>query len=61
MADHPNVFRKVPHWIEHGAKILKIELVLVVILAALCVTLASGTVTTFKKGPFCVSVDLGVP
>ena len=31
------------------------------VLAAFCVTLASGTVTTFKTGPFTGSVDLGVP
>jgi len=40
---------------------LKVELVLVVVLAAFCVTLASGTVTTFKTGPFTGSVDLGMP
>ena len=38
---------------------MKIELVLVVVLAAFCVTLASGT--TFKTGPFTGSVDLGMP
>jgi hypothetical protein len=39
----------------------KFFVVMVVALAAFCVTLASGTVTTFKTGPFNVSVDLGVP
>jgi hypothetical protein len=33
----------------------------VVALAAFCVTLASGNVTTFKTWPFTVSVDLGMP
>jgi len=37
------------------------KFLMVVALAAFCVTLASGTVTTFKTGPFNVSVDLGVP
>jgi hypothetical protein len=40
---------------------LKIELVLFVVLATFCVTLASGTITTFKTGPFTGSVDLGMP
>jgi hypothetical protein len=38
---------------------IKFSIVMLVILAAFCVTLASGTVTTFKTGPFSVSVDLG--
>jgi hypothetical protein len=37
----------------------KFFVVMVVVLTAFCVTLASGTVTTFKTGPFTVSVDLG--
>ena len=32
-----------------------------VALAVFCITLAYGTVTTFKTGPFSVSVDLGIP
>jgi hypothetical protein len=36
------------------------KIVFVVIAAAFCVTLASGTVTTFKTGPFTGSVDLGM-
>jgi hypothetical protein len=32
-----------------------------VALAVFCITLACGTVTTFKTGPFSVSVDLGIP
>ena len=39
----------------------KFLVVMVVALAAFCVTLASGTATTFKTGPFSISVDLGVP
>ncbi|MCX6668889.1 MAG: hypothetical protein NTV25_03660 [Methanothrix sp.] len=35
--------------------------VMVVVLAAFCVTLAFGIVTTFKTGPFTGSIDLGVP
>ena len=38
-----------------------IIVLLCVVLAAFFVTLASSTVTTFKTGPFTVSVDLGVP
>jgi len=39
----------------------KFFVVMIVALAAFCATLASGTVTTFKTGPFSISVDLGVP
>lgn len=39
----------------------KFFVVMVVALTAFCVTLASGTVTTFKTGPFTGSIDLGVP
>jgi len=40
---------------------IKFFIVMLVILAAYCVTLASGEVTTFKTGPFTVSVDLDMP
>ena len=39
----------------------KFFVVMVMALAVFCITLAYGTVTTFKTGPFSVSVDLGVP
>ena len=39
----------------------KFLVVVVVAFAAFCFALASGTVTTFKTGPFNVSVDLGMP
>jgi hypothetical protein len=37
------------------------KIVFVVIAAVFCVTLASGTVNTFKTGPFTGNVDLGMP
>jgi hypothetical protein len=40
---------------------IKFFAVVVVALTVFCVTLASGTVTTFKTGPFTGSIDLGVP
>jgi hypothetical protein len=40
---------------------IKFLVVMFVALAVFCVTLASGTITTFKTGPFNISVDLGMP
>jgi hypothetical protein len=39
---------------------IKFLAVVVVVLTVFCVTLASSSVTTFKTGPFNVSVDLGI-
>jgi hypothetical protein len=39
----------------------KFWIVMFVASAVFCVILASGTVTTFKTGPFTGSVDLGIP
>ena len=39
----------------------RLAILVVVALVASCITLTSGAITTFKAGPFNVSVDIGMP